>query len=139
MTPGLFHRRQHGRERELDLAVELLHVALADALEERLGEARGGGGVADERVGLLLGGRVGLQLEAVLARELVQRVLGARRLDEVREEQRVLLSGDPMRLGVVDEERPVEALRPRGHDHFRRAGQRNSLRIPCKRHHFRAL
>ena len=101
------HRGEHGRERELDLAVERLHAALAHAREERPGEPRGRGGAADERLGLLLGGRIGAELEAVLRRQLVEGVRRARRLDQVREQQRVLLRGDALRLGVVDDEGPV--------------------------------
>ena len=85
LDSGPLHRGQDGRERELDVAVERLHVALADAVEEQVAEPVGRRGVADERRRLLVGGRLRLELEAVLGGEVVERVLGPRRLDQVGE------------------------------------------------------
>ena len=43
-----------------------------------------------ERGGLLLGGRIGLELDAVLGHEVVERVLGTTRVDQVRRDHRVV-------------------------------------------------
>ena len=134
LHPGVFHRGEDRRQRELDVAVERLHAALAHALEEQVAQPERRRGVADERSGLLLGGRVRLELEPVLGCELVQRVLGARRLDQVREEQRVVLRRDALRLGVVDDQLALEPLRPRRDDDALRNGDRDPLVLGRDRH-----
>ena len=126
MTPAISIAASTGRERKLDLAVERLHAALANAREERLGEPSSCGGPAHERLGLLLGGRLGLKLEAVLGGQLVDGVRGARRLDQVREQQRVLLRGDALRLGVVDDECPVRSVE--------QVGETTTTSVACQRH-----
>ena len=84
-TPASSIAREDDRERELDLAVQALRAALGDLRDERRGEAASGLGVPDERGRLLLRRRVGLELDAVLGHEVVELVLGAARVDQVRE------------------------------------------------------
>ena len=83
----------------------------------------------DERGGLLLGRRLRLELEAVLGGQVVERVLGARGLDQVRGEQRVVVGLDPLRLGVVDDERSVRA-RPKRGDTTTTSSLANATRSP---------
>ena len=100
----VLHRGEHRGQRKLDLVVEPLHPALADALAEERSEPAGGLGVTDERGRLLLRGRVGLELEAVFRGEVVEGVLGPAGIDQVRGEQRVVGGLDAKRLGVVNGE-----------------------------------
>jgi hypothetical protein len=108
--------REHLGQGQLDLAVERLRPALADALEQRVAQAQGRGRVANECRGLLLGLGDGQQLDPVLGREIVERVLGAAGLDQVREDHRVVRRLDAQRLGVVRDQLALEALRPRRDD-----------------------
>ena len=62
-----------------------------------------------ERGGLLLRRRLRLELEPVLRSEVVERVLGASGVDQVRREQRVVGRVDAKRLRVVDGQRDVLA------------------------------
>ena len=86
----VLHVREHDRERQLDLVVQLLDPPLADPRAQRGREPARGLGPADERGGLLLGRGLRDELETVLAREVVELVAGAARVDEVRRDQRVV-------------------------------------------------
>jgi hypothetical protein len=86
----VLHRGEHGRQRQLDCAVELVAAALADALPQKRREPERRRGTADERGGLLLGRRLRHDLDPVLGRELVEHVLGPAGLDQVRGDHRVL-------------------------------------------------
>jgi hypothetical protein len=110
------HRCEHLRQGQLDLAVEGLRPALADALEQRVAQAQGRGRVADERRGLLLGLGDRQELDPVLGREVVERVLGPARIDQVREDHRVVRRLDAQRLGVVRDQLALQPLGPRRDD-----------------------
>ncbi len=133
LDAGLLHRGQHRRERQLDPAVERLHVALADPLEQEVAQPERGGGVADERSGLLLGRRIRLELQAVLRLELYERILGPGGLDQVREEQRVVDRLDALSLCVVDDHGPSHAL-GRRHDHALGVRHGDPLLVARDRH-----
>ena len=87
---GVLHRGEDGGERQLDLVVEPLGAAFGDALAHRAGEPACGLGARDQRRGLLLRGGLGNHLEPVLALEVLDQVLGAAGLDQVRLDQRVV-------------------------------------------------
>jgi hypothetical protein len=110
------HRREHLGQGQLDLAVERLRPALADALEQRVAQAQRRSRMADERRRLLLGLGDGQELDPILGREVVEHVLGPARLDQVREDHRVVHGLDPQRLGVVRDQLALEPLRPRRDD-----------------------
>src|SRR6185312_3714451 len=78
------------RERQLDLVVEPLGAPLPEPRAELGGEPACRLGVADERGGLLFGGRLGFELDPVLPREVVELVPRTAGVDEVSGEQRVL-------------------------------------------------
>ena len=103
-------------ERHLDVAVERLGASLAHALEQRLAQAQGDGGVPDEPRGLLLRLRLGDRLDRVLGREIVEEVLAPCRVDQVGEDHRVVGGLDAQRLRVVHDERSLEPLGARRHD-----------------------
>ncbi len=79
-------------------------AALLQAGDERLGEAKRGRRVADERRGVLVGGRVGDELDSILGREVVELVGRTAGVDEVGGEQRVLGRLDALRLRVVGDD-----------------------------------
>src|SRR5262249_50616131 len=93
-----FHRREHLRERQLELAVEARELAVLEPLEQGRREPARKLGGADERGGLLVGGRDRDELDAVLGGELGERVRGTARLDQVRREDRVVGRLDSERL-----------------------------------------
>ena len=82
--------REHDGERQLDLVVEPLRAPLAQPRAQLRGEPSRRLGAPDERGGLLLGGRLGDELDAVLAGEVVELVAGAARVDEVGGDERVV-------------------------------------------------
>ena len=86
----VLHRRQHLGERQLDVAVERVEAALGDPLSHRGVEPERGGGVADERRGLLVRRRSGDELDPVLGREVVERVRRPAGLDQVGHQERVV-------------------------------------------------
>jgi hypothetical protein len=86
----VLHGRENPRERELDLSVERFETPLDDAAAERLCKTDGRRGVADQSCGFLLGRRFGLKLDSVLGRQIVERVIGASGLDQVRHQERVV-------------------------------------------------
>ena len=88
--PGVLHVGEHRGERQLDLVVELLGAPLAHARAEQRREAANGLRAPDEGGGLLLGRGHRHELEAVLAREVVELVAGAAGIDEVGGDQRVV-------------------------------------------------
>ena len=116
LDAGGLHRGEHLGQRELDLAVERLGAALPDALEQGLAEAQGRRRVAHERSRLLL--RLGdrLQLDPVLRREVVELVVGPARLDQVREDHRVVDGLDAQRLRVVGDQLTLDPRRARRDD-----------------------
>ena len=81
--PRLLHVREHDGERQLDLVVEPLRAPLAEPGAQLRGQSSRGFGVPDERGGLLLGGGLGDELDAVLAGEVVELVARPARVDEV--------------------------------------------------------
>jgi len=68
--------------------------------------------MADERRGLLLRGWIRLELDSVLGHEVVEVVLSASGIDEVRRDHRVLRGRltEPQRLRVVREDFDVRPL-----------------------------
>jgi hypothetical protein len=77
--------------------------------------------MADECRRVLVGRRVGDELDPVLRREVVELVGRPTRVDEVRGKKRVLGGLDVLRLRVVGDERALEPRRPRADDNaFRR-------------------
>ena len=104
---GVLHRREHRRERELDLVVEPLEAALANPLAQERRQPKGCFRVPDEGRGLLLRCRLRLQLEPVLRSKVAQQVLGAAGVDEIGRDQRVVGSFDAERLRVVHGEQGV--------------------------------
>ena len=68
--------------------------------------------MADERRGLLLGGRIRLELDAVLGHEVVELVLRAAGVDQVRRDHRVLGGrlAEPELLRIVREDVEIAAL-----------------------------
>ena len=106
----VLHRREHAGERKLDLVVEPLEAALPHLLAQQRSEPARRLRVTDERRRLLLGRRLRLELEAVLGSEVVEQVLRAAGVDQVRRDHRVVGSFDPQRLRVVHRERDPVAL-----------------------------
>ena len=127
LDAGVLHVGEHLGERELDLAVELLpRRAPSRRRDEGLGEPKGGGRVANERGGVLVGRGVGNELDAVLGREVVELVGRAARVDQVGGQQRVLRGLDTLRLRVVGDESPVEARRAWADDDTFLGGDRSA-------------
>ena len=81
--PGVLHVRQDRGQRQLDLVVQRLHPPLAEPPAQLRREHARRLGAPHERGGLLLGRRVGHELEPVLAREVVELVPRPARIDEV--------------------------------------------------------
>jgi hypothetical protein len=71
----------------------VLRTALGDLREERIGEAASGLRMPHERRSLLLGRGIRVELDRILGHEVVELVLGTARVDQVREEHRVLGDG----------------------------------------------
>ena len=105
--PGVLHVGEHRGERQLDLVVELLGAPLAQTRPEQRRETADGLRAPDERGGLLLGRGHRHELQAVLAREVVQLVAGAAGIDEIRGDQRVVRGrpAEPQELRVVRRDR----------------------------------
>ena len=70
----VLHRGQHLGQRQLDVAVERVEAALGDPCAELRIEAERRRRATDERRRLLLGGRLGDELDAVLGGEVVEDV-----------------------------------------------------------------
>ncbi len=87
---------------------------LADALEQRVAQAQRHRGVADEPVRLLLRVGLGLRLDRVLGGEVVEEVLAPARLDQIREEHRVVDGVDADLLRVVRDQLAAKLARRRG-------------------------
>ena len=125
-TPASSIAREDDAERKLDIAVQAVGATLADLRGERPRETPRRFGVTHERSRLLLGGRVGLELDAVFGHEIVELVLGAARIDQIREDHRVVGGrlSQPQRFRVVRDD--VEARRSRQRrrceDHLSRSG-----------------
>ena len=126
---GALHRGEDGGQRELDLAVQGLLAPLAHALEERVAQPERRGRSPYERGRLLFGLRLRDELQAVLGSEVVELVLGAAGLDQVREDQRVVGRLDPERLGVVRDDLTLrlERLGPGRDDHLVPGGNADAL------------
>ena len=96
----------------------MLAASLAHALEKRRRESARDFGVPNQRCGVVVGGRRRDWLDTVLTSEIVELVRRASRLDEVREDHRVLgrLHRQPRQcLEVVRDQRTVrDASRKRG-------------------------
>ena len=109
----VLHRREHRGQRQLDVLVELERAALDDALAHRRGEPAGCLGMPDEARRRLLRGRLRVELEAVLGREVVDEVRRAAGLDQVRREHRVVgrSEREVQRLRVVRDELGVAKQR----------------------------
>ena len=105
--PDVLHRREHARERKLDLPVQRVEAALGDARAELRLELERRGRLADESGGLLVGRRLGDELDAVLRRQVVEKVRRAAGLDQVGHEQRIVGGVDPRGLGVMDDQRRI--------------------------------
>ena len=103
----VLHRRENGRERQLDALVELERAALDEALAHR--RRRGGApprrGARGPRSSPRR--RLGLELEPVLGREIVDQVGRAAGLDQVGGDHRVVdgREREVQRLRVVRDER----------------------------------
>ena len=106
----VLHRGEHARERKLDLVVEPLEAALAHLVAQQGSEPARRLRVTHESRGLVLGRRLRLELEAVLRSEVVEQVLRAAGVDQVRGDQRVVGRVDAQRLRVVHGERRPVAL-----------------------------
>ena len=104
---GVLHRREDLGERELDGAVQRVEAALGDPRPQERSELVDGGAVADERRGLLVGRRLGHELDAVLGSEVVEWIVRAPGLDQVGHQERVVDDVQAPRLGVVGDERGV--------------------------------
>jgi hypothetical protein len=91
----------HSGQRQLDLVVEALEAPLAHPFAEDGCEPARRLGVPDEGRGLLLRRRLRLELERVLGGEVVEIVLGATGVDQVRGDHRVVGCRDAQGLRVV--------------------------------------
>src|SRR5262249_56512184 len=80
LDADLLHCDEHRGQRQLDLSVELLVAALADALEQRLAQTERPRGMANEPCRLLLRLLLPVELEAVLRGAIVEPVRRAARL-----------------------------------------------------------
>ena len=106
---------------------------------ERPGQTPRRFGVPDERGRLLLCGRIGFELDAVLGHQIVELVLGATGIDQIRQKHRVVRGGlsEPQRLRVVRDDassecpkhRVTSALAARRSSRPSRAGDRDALGI----------
>ena len=98
---GVLHVGEHRDERQLDRLVELEVPALEQPRAHLGDDPRRDRRPADERRRLLVGLGLGLELDAVLDREVVELVGRPPRLDQVGGEERVVGGHDPLGLGVV--------------------------------------
>ena len=102
---GVLHVGEDGCERQLHLVVELLHAPLAQAGTKLRRETACGLRPAHQRGGLLLGRRLGHELDAVLAGQVVELVAGPAGVDQIGGDQGVVPDmSEALGLGVVRED-----------------------------------
>ena len=104
LDPGRLHLGEHAGQRQLDLAVERGEAALLEPLQQRPDQPARRLRPPHERGRLLVGLGLRHELDPVLGGEVVELVLGAAGIDQVRGEQRVVARVDPQRLRVVHDQ-----------------------------------